>query len=444
MDMRLSEIEFRDYLFERHRNSLSSLICGRREPVEWTGPSFPPIRFLLQQQAEARINTIIDALESLTIRARELRLERVADSTTRIDLFGTSPDSGVTIIELKKSGQTERQAFTELLAYAQHFCSVFAGLTESSITCLLVAPMAGRTIRDAYAQQLITNRKQILALIPEQVGDEIHLRVYYPGDAYYQWYENSLLDDRSMCVVSVSFPLLPGWIDSDEVREDRSLPLHSRNALNTVSSAIAHKLEAHGYHAMVYAAQKWGEVARVIPFPNTVFVVAMNPYSSFRTSLQDGRVYGEGPADRYLTIQSIHDQLDTGGSENWLETVDSSFLGQVIKLAIYEFRSCFWNKAQAPIQYEIGLPDWECLKGSFIDAVAVHNMDIYTTGLLREVYAAYVKHIYRPEVAYCMYYSDDFPKWSYDTLRSFLPVWEILRMLGLGRSDDDDGDDGND
>ena len=72
--MQLSENEFRDLLFEHHRDSLASLICGRREPALWIGEEFPPIHFLLQQQAEMRINKIIDALASLTLRARELRL----------------------------------------------------------------------------------------------------------------------------------------------------------------------------------------------------------------------------------------------------------------------------------------------------------------------------------------------------------------------------------
>src|SRR6267142_5944206 len=31
--MQYSENEFRDYLFEHHRDTLKSLICGRREPV---------------------------------------------------------------------------------------------------------------------------------------------------------------------------------------------------------------------------------------------------------------------------------------------------------------------------------------------------------------------------------------------------------------------------
>lgn len=432
-----SENEFRDYLFRHHRDTIKSLICGRREPVKWNGEEFPPIHFLLQQQAEARINEIVDALDSLTLHARELRLERPEEAATRIDLFGSSPDGGITIIELKKSAQTERQAFTELLAYSRHFCSIFGGLTETSITCVLIAPMGVRTVRDAYAQELIANGKRIVALVPEQEGDQIRLRVHYPETCEYQWYENNLLDDRSMGVVSISFPLIPGWIDSDTSSDDQRVPHYTQAALNTVSSAIAHRLEAQGYHSMVYSAQKWGEIAKIFPFPNTVFVVAINPYASFRTTIHEDVVYGDGPEYRYHAIQAIHDQLEGEGRGDWLEMAESSFTGELIRLVESEFLACFRNKEQLKIETEIGLPSWEGLKRSLIDSVTVHNFEIYTTGLLREVYASYIEHIYRPEVDYCMYYSDDFPKWSYKTLRVFLPVWEILRMLGVGESHDD-------
>lgn len=436
--MHLSENEIRDFIFADHRDSFSKLIVGKRDPVNWVGQDFPPLRVLLQNQVETRINSIIDNLESLSIHARELRLERHEDSTTRVDLFGTSADTGVTIIELKKSAQTERQAFTELLAYAQHFCSIFAGLTEASITGVLVAPMVVRTVRDAYAQELITNGKNILALVPEFDGGQLRLRVHYPDDVYYSWYENSLLHDHSMCVVSISFPLLRGWIDSDLHGENRQVPEYTVSALNTVSSAVAHKLEERGYHGLVYASQKWGEIASAYPYPNTVYVVALNPFSTFRTSVHEGVMYGQGLEYRFQDLQAIHDQFDKRGKEDWLESIHSSFQGEVIRLATSEVQACFRNKAQTQLDIEIGMPDWGGLKGSFVDAVAAHNLDIFPTGLLRNVYAAYVEYMYRPEVEYAMYYSDDFPKWSYKTLRVFLPVWEILRMLGLGHSHEDD------
>ena len=119
--MQLSEDDFRDYLFKNHKESLFDLIHGRRDPIEWNGEGFPPIRILLQQVVEKKINEIVDGLETLIISAKELRLEKAGDSTTRIDLFGNSECIGLTIIELKKSKQTERQTYTELLAYANHF-----------------------------------------------------------------------------------------------------------------------------------------------------------------------------------------------------------------------------------------------------------------------------------------------------------------------------------
>jgi hypothetical protein len=94
--MAFSENEFRDFLFENHKENISSLIIGRREPVQWTEPSFPPIHFLLQQRAEKKINEVLGSLDSLVLVAKELRLERANDSTTRVDLFGNSESTGLT------------------------------------------------------------------------------------------------------------------------------------------------------------------------------------------------------------------------------------------------------------------------------------------------------------------------------------------------------------
>lgn len=238
----IGEDKFRDHLFESHKEDISTLIVGRREPVEWKDEGFPSIKFLLQRQAEKRINGILDNLEGLVLTAKELRLERDAPQPTRIDLFGSSSSTGITIIELKKSGQTERQAFTELLAYSNHFCSIFPGLKESGVTSVLVAPMETRTARDAYVQELISNSKNLLALIPHQVDDGFSLEVFYPDSSYYTHFENNILNDASMICVAIEFPLIDGWIDSDLKSEDSSPPYYTKNALNTVANSIAQRL----------------------------------------------------------------------------------------------------------------------------------------------------------------------------------------------------------
>ncbi len=54
--LNISENAFRDYIFNNHREDFSSLIAGRREPVEWYGEEFTPLNFLLSRKVERAIN----------------------------------------------------------------------------------------------------------------------------------------------------------------------------------------------------------------------------------------------------------------------------------------------------------------------------------------------------------------------------------------------------
>ncbi len=429
--MKLSENEFRDYLFKNHKHTISELIHGKRQPVEWNNEDFPPISILLQQIVEKKINELVEGLDSLYLSAKELRLEKAGDSTTRIDLLGNSESIGLTIIELKKSKQTERQAFTELLAYANHFCSLFPGLNESAINTILIAPMETRIVRDAFVQEILGNNKSSVALIPiEEKDGSIKLNIYYPDQSYYKWFENNLLDDRSMYTVAVAFSELEGWIDTDK-NNNSTIPDYSKNALNTISNTISHRLESEGFHALVYASQKWGEIEQFFLFPNVIYAVFINPFASFRSSCDKGQVLGETGDGRIKEIQTLLDQIEPSEKEFWLESLESNYHGQIIKIVKEEFDNCFRNKNNAVIPSEISLPDWYGVKSSMIHSVFNHNLDIYLTGLLREIYTMYISYAYKTKTN-SIYYCDDLPKYSYKTSRSFLPVWEILRGLGLG------------
>jgi len=438
--MDISENEFRDFLFKNHNENFPSIIIGRREPVSWHGDSFPPIHILLQQRAEKKINETLDNLEDLTLTAKELRLTREADSTTRADLVGNSESAGLTIVELKKSKQTERQAFSELLAYSNHFCTVFPGLKESSLTSILVAPMETRTIRDAYAQELVSNNKCIISLIPKYENETAQLSVYYPDPSYYKWFENNLLDDRSIITVALAFQEIEGWIDLETGQE--GMPKHSAKALNTLTSAISNMLEACGYHSMCYSTQPWGEIAAGLnqPFPNVIYVAAINPFSSFRTEISENGISGNSLEGRLAEIQAIHDQLSESEREFWIETMEGNFHNRLIRLVRNEFKKLLKNKEQEEIKFEISLPDWYGIKTSVIESVTVNHGDLYLTGLLREIHSEYMEYVYRPDVDYAIYYSDDIPKYLYRSLRKFLPIWEILSGLGVGDSDSENQD----
>lgn len=429
----INENGFRDHLFQHYKENLSSIIVGRREPVQWAGDRFPTIRFLLQQRAEKKINNVLDSLEYLVLTAKELRLERNAKHPTRVDLFGYSDWTGMTIIELKKSDQTERQAFTELLAYSNHFCSIFPGLKESAITSVLVAPMETRTVKDAYVQELIFNEKNIIALIPHEKAGKFALEVFYPDSSYYEWFENNILDDSSMMCEVLSFPLIKGWIDSYSASENRGPPQYTIDALNNVANSIAQRLESEGFHALVYATQKWGEIADYWPYPNSIVVAAMNPFSSFRTSVHEGAVYGNSEERRLAQVQSIYDQMTGSGKDCWIDTMESNFGVRLVKAVCEQFELCFLNMSEA-VPYELSGLSWYGLKTSFVDAVATHNQNTYLTGLLREIYLEYIQHVYEigeDDIFYC----DDLPKYSCKMLAPFLPIWQIINGLGYGEKD---------
>ena len=380
--LKIGENAFRDHLFEHHKDDLASLIVGRREPVAWAdGETFPPIRFLLQQRAERAINEMLDNLVTVVLTAKELRLERGEVNATRVDLFGTGEETGITLIELKKSGQTERQAFTELLAYANHFCSIFPGLTESAITTVLVAPMETRTVRDAYAQELVGNRKNIVALIPHE--DEVGaftLGVYYPDASYYEWIENNVMNDHSMTCVTLSFPIIQGWIDSD-VETNGSIPSHSKSALD------------------------------------------------------DGVIFGRSASGRLEQVQAIFDQLtDDGRDLHWLEAMEGDFQGRLIRAVTEQFDLCFLSQKMT-IDREIGLPDWYGLKVGIVDAVCTHNLNVYTTGLIREIYQEYQEHVYGQGYD-TIHGADDLHMFLYGRLHPFFDVWQILSGLGYEPEED--------
>jgi len=426
----ISENQFRDHLFNHHKETLSGLIVGRREPVEWTEDGFPTIQFLLQRRTEQKINEILDNLKGLVLTAKELKLERNVPHPTRVDLFGISASTGITIIELKKSEQTERQAFTELLAYSNHFCSIFPGLKESAITSILVAPMETRTAKDAYVQELVSNAKNLLALIPHQNGNDFTLKVFYPAPSYYAYFENNILNDASMICVALEFPLIEGWIDSDLNSENRSPPDYTKDALNTIANSIAQRLASEGFHALIYANQKWGEIATLFPNPNVIVVAAMNPFSSYRTAIHDGRIYGNSDEGRISQVQAIYDQLTEDGKDYyWVDTMESHFHDNLMRVVSEQFEHCFQNKKQEPIHFELSCPDWYGLKTSFVDSVSTHNLNIYSTGLLREIYLEYMNHVFKTGIDEIFYY-DDLPIYGYKMLTPFLAVWQIFSGLG--------------
>ncbi len=431
MDLRkLNENGIRDYLFT---NKTTNIFNGlrKKEIEKWVEKKFPPISFLLKQIVEKKINKIIDDISYTELIGKEIKLERLNDSVTRIDLLGNSETAGVVIIELKKSTQTERQSFTELLAYANHFCTLFPGLKENTIHSVLISPMDTRIARDSYMQELVFNNKNIIALIPEIYEDKIEFTVYYPESELYDWFENNIFDDASMLVTAIEFPELKDFIDTDLDYIDEEIPQHSKEALNTISSTISQRFNLSGYHTMVYATQKWGEIASQFPNPNIIFIVSLNPYSSLRANICDGVIYGESDQNRIASIKSLYDQINSDIKDYYLENLERTFHDEIIRIAKEEFENCFLNNRSEKVPFEISCPNWSGIKESMLTSVFTYNLDLTCSGIIKQIYMEYIKHVYNHKIDY-LYYADDLPHYSFECFNNFLAVWEIINGIGIG------------
>lgn len=428
----MKENDLRDFLFEKYKTGISELITSRkREPLISTH-NFPKISELLKTRTEAKIDEMVGRLSLLTLNGNEVRLVRDGDSTTRIDLLGQIEEYGdLVIIELKKSEQTERQSFTELLAYSNHFCTLFPSLSETSFMSVLVAPMKGRGVRDALAQELIGNNKNILGLIPSFQDETVSFEPFYPSDIYYRWIENSIIDDQAFTVITAAFPLIDGWIDAGP-EGSTAPPAGTREAFKTMTSLIAQKIEALGLHGFVYARQYWSELCPIFQNPNTIILCLLNPFSTFRADLYDGEVFGNSDDTRINDLQGLINQLKD--PEYWFESLSSSFQGQAIRLVQDSFKEFFDNNSGVVVQPEISLPDWKNFKTNMIEAATCHNTDIRVIGLLRTIHAEYMQHCREKNMDEIFYY-DDLPKFGYLDHENFLAIWEIIN--GLSNVDDE-------
>jgi hypothetical protein len=298
--------------------------------------------------------------------------------------------------------------------------------------------MKTRTAKDAYVQELLLNSKNILALIPYQNGECFTLEVFYHHSSYYSHFENNILNDSSMICVAIEFPLINGWIDSDLKSESRQLPNYTKEALNTISNSIAQRLESEGFHSLIFANQKWGEIAALFPNPNVIVVVAMNPFSSYRTEIHEGQIYGSSDDGRISQVQAIYDQLTDDGKEYyWIDAMKSHFYNNLTINIRDQFKTCFKNTEQESIHFEISFPDWHRFKTSFSDSVLAHNLDVYSTGILRYIYIEYINYVFRKGFDEIFYY-DDLPRYGYKMLTTFLAAWEILSRLGCKEENEPD------
>jgi len=167
--MQFTEIEIQDYIWKKREDwkdffypvgvELPTDELSEEEIIS-LGPEDLLYRIVIR-----RIIDIYESTTALRLFGVEVGLKKRNDSTIRVDFMGSiEGDVGIGIIELKKSNQTSREAFTELLAYSSHVNSKFPSHCVDDLILVLISPLKVRTVREAYLQSLLFDEKRIVAL----------------------------------------------------------------------------------------------------------------------------------------------------------------------------------------------------------------------------------------------------------------------------------------
>lgn len=401
--MSFKEAEIQQYIWE-HREDLFSMI---QTPVFEKDPNKKPWEYefweLLYYQTLKEYEEYYNSLERLEFFGCEVRLPKEGENTIRSDFFGSlEGENGFVICELKVNRQPERQAFTELFAYANHVRSKFAPMGRRDIFYLLISPMEERIVKEATLSNLIYDKNRIVALIPI-IGDNLNslkFDLWIPSKKDFETFAKTAFAPENIDVFRISWRGAEGkWSPTEKGKRPDAEMIHR---LNKVSHYAAQLMEANGINGFVFCLQSYPEEREKWMFENGFTICGINPFKSAKTRL----LYkgGAGLKDaakadmEAVGIEEFFPGLDGIDSyygfegplfwlaNNWSSCLDEIALGVVNRL----------NRTIGPAYYDHGYGDfdWQSYRYNSHEDELCWNYDISLTGVFREMYDLYLDRIY--------------------------------------------------
>ncbi|MBD1855581.1 MULTISPECIES: hypothetical protein [Leptolyngbya] len=349
---------------------------------------------LLHNQVLERVNKVYEMVKSIELLGYEVPLEKASDSTIRADFLGTlEHKTGIAIIELKRSHQTEREAFTELLAYSNHLIGCFPGMCKEDIIYVLISPMKTRIAREAYIQTLITDNKPILALIPELSGNAISslkLSPWIPSVEDAISFTDIVLQPKNFNVCKIAWEHSEGnWNPSPGQRVSQTV----KDQLNWIAVMAAKLMEQQGIHGFAYCSQIWSELSEAFPFTNSLILAGLNPYAAAsqrylgnREQVKDIALHQFNRVNMKNIIPGLKEV-----SSDLFRMLYASWDNHLFNIAIKVVEDATKTITGKSPSIDWGAMTWEEYKFHSNEDIYCTNYPVYTTGYLRELYWDFIR-----------------------------------------------------
>ncbi|MED3971315.1 hypothetical protein [Priestia megaterium] len=384
-----SEKEIQDYIWLE--DQFSKLIIGDIPKVDVeSGEKIEPDKIFLRMVFEGLKETL-NYIKYMDLIGTEVPLKRTNDSTIRADFLGVNPEHvGISIIELKKSRQTERQAFTELLAYSNHLISLFPTMSKEDIIYILISPMEERIVREAFLHALLVDGKRVIAFTPtfeDQTRiDSLKLRLWIPGENDISNFKNHYFSKNNFEVFKLVWRDIPS--DSNS-KEDPSI--EDKRFMNSISSFVAQTMEEKNIHGFCFTSQSWPELNMC--YPNSLIIVGMNPYEISFKNLYANNGYEEDLNSlRYNSFSANLNDIIQGlrleaDHIDYFESLHSGWSSNLIKIGLNTMKLLFKNVDGKKISFDHGLFSWEDYISSSIEHNYSFNYEVFPTGSLKRLYS---------------------------------------------------------
>jgi len=403
--------------------------------------------------ADAIYNLVIEKTEELykslydlDLFGCEVPLKKESDSTIRADFIGLfGGRNGLAVIELKKSEQTERQAYTELLAYGGHIRTVFAPMSKMDIAYILISPMEERIVREATINSILYDKTNVIALIPKWENDDVttlKLEPWIPDFKEIQELTSASFSEKNFNVFKVTWDALEGDWSPEEEREDPDQDMIDK--MNTVSAYAAQIMESKGIHGFVFTSQNWSELKKVGHLINGIVLVGLNPYKSTKNRvLIKNRRLSKKEADElsieHINILEIIPELANSAEKenlklNHLSHLSMTWNNEITGIGFDIVKTLTKNLENNLIETDHGGFDWDIYQTNYLEDGYCHNFKIRVTGLIRELFFEYSKLDYDfiREHGYddhLQYWNGDIPHYLVDISTNQYYVRKFIRRL---------------
>ena len=152
----MTEKQIQNYIWEKRENFADLLVTPQFHRINIPNPTYASPSDVLFNMVIDRYEKLWETICNIGFFGYEVSLTEEGQSTMRTDfLANRCGDGGIVVIELKKSDQTARQAYTELLAYGSYLRTKFTPMSGGDIIYVLISPVGERIVEQATINTLI-------------------------------------------------------------------------------------------------------------------------------------------------------------------------------------------------------------------------------------------------------------------------------------------------